>query len=67
MPFERGGKRQARLETAAIERRIAEAQIADAVRKLKQDVTLACIDLLEARARLALADDNLQSLERIVT
>ena len=66
MPFERGGKRQARLDTAAFDRRIAEAQIADAIRKLKQDVTLACIDLLDARARLALADDNLRSLERIV-
>jgi len=66
MPFERGGKRQARLETAAFERRIAQAQIADAVRRLKQDVTLACVDLLEARARLALAEENLQSLERIV-
>jgi len=29
-------------------------------------VTLACIDLLEARARLALAGENLQSLERLV-
>jgi len=65
-PFERGGKRQARLDTAAFERRIAEAQVNDAIRKLKQDVTLACIDLLEAQARLALADENLQSLDRIV-
>ena len=66
VPFERGGKRQARLATASFERRIAEAAIADATRRLKQDVTLACVDLLEAQARLALADENLQSLDRLV-
>src|SRR5204862_7874526 len=43
-----------------------EAQFAEAVRRLRLDVTLASIDVLEAKARLQLARDNLQTLERLV-
>src|SRR5262249_5683776 len=34
--------------------------------KLRLEVTLACIDVMEAKAKLALANDNLKSLEGIV-
>src|SRR5206468_11320802 len=47
MPFERGGKRELRTELADASTRLAEAQLADAIRRLKLDVTLACLDLLE--------------------
>lgn len=66
MPFERGGKREFRMETASLEKAIAEAELADAVRRLRLDVTVACIDLLEAKAKLQLARDNLTSFEGLV-
>lgn len=66
IPLERGGKRASRLDTAAYGRKIAEAKLNDSIRRLRTDVTLACIDVIEAKARLALANDNLQSLEGIV-
>jgi cobalt-zinc-cadmium efflux system outer membrane protein len=66
LPIERRGKRESRLDTAGFARKIAEAKLADTLRRLRQDVTLACIDVMEAKARLALANDNLRSLEGIV-
>jgi cobalt-zinc-cadmium efflux system outer membrane protein len=66
VPFERGGKRELRTSLAGEARRVAEAQLADAVRRLKQDVTLACIDVLEAKAMLQLAQDNFHALEQLV-
>jgi outer membrane protein, heavy metal efflux system len=66
MPFERGRKRELRMELAASAKSVAEAQLADTVRRLKLDVTLAAIDVLEARAKLLLARQNLESLERLV-
>jgi cobalt-zinc-cadmium efflux system outer membrane protein len=66
MPFERAHKREYRLDTANYEAQIARARYTDALRLLRQDVTLAAIDVLEAKARLALANDNLKSLDGIV-
>ena len=66
VPMERGGKRQFRIETATYAKEAAEVQILDAVRKLTLDVALACIDLLQAKANLALAKDNFQKLEEVV-
>ena len=63
VPFERGGKRDARLALASVARSVAEAQFADAVRTLKQDVTLACIDVLAAQATRTLASDTLRTYE----
>jgi outer membrane protein, heavy metal efflux system len=65
-PFERGHKRELRLSTAGYETQIARAQLLDAARRLRMDVTLACIDVLEAKARVALANDNLKALDGIV-
>src|SRR5207245_11353424 len=53
LPIERGGKRDARIEVASMGRSAAEARFADAVRALREDVTLACIDVLAARAMQA--------------
>jgi cobalt-zinc-cadmium efflux system outer membrane protein len=65
-PFERAHKRELRVDIAGFTRRIAEAQLADSVRKLRLDVTLACIDVMAAKAKLDLANDNLKSLDGIV-
>ena len=65
-PFERGHKREYRVDTAGYVRKIAEARVADSVRRLRLDVTLASIDVIAAKARLELANDNLKSLEGIV-
>ena len=67
MPWERGHKRELRLNSAGYQSKIVQARLADSIRKLTLDVTLACIDVLEAKARLGLANDNLRSLEGIVT
>jgi outer membrane protein, heavy metal efflux system len=63
VPIERGGKRQARMVVASIARSAAEAQVADFVRTLKQDVMLACIDFLAAKATRALVADNLRTFQ----
>ena len=66
MPFERGRKRELRIDFADRTQKSAELQFADAVRKLKLEVLLASIDVLEAKSKLALAKDNLQTLEKLV-
>ena len=50
------------MDTAGYAQKIAEARVADSIRRLRLDVTLACIDVMEAKARLDLANDNLKSL-----
>ena len=67
VPIERGHKRELRLAAASFQEKIARLRIADSIRRLTMDVTLACIDVLEAKAKLVLANDNLQSLARLVT
>ena len=54
------------MDVASSARSVAEAQFADTIRKLRLDVTLAAIDVLEAKAKLTLARQNLESLERLV-
>src|SRR5689334_5588246 len=63
VPFERGSKREKRIAVASIERTIAETEFANAVRQLEMDVTLACVDVLAARATRALVSDTLRALE----
>jgi cobalt-zinc-cadmium efflux system outer membrane protein len=63
VPIERGGKRERRVDLATASKAFAEAQFADAVRTLRADVTLACIDVLAARATRALVADNLRAFE----
>ena len=66
VPFERGRKRELRMQEASLEKAIATAEFADAVRRLRLDVMLACIDVLEAKAKLQLARDNLNTFEQLV-
>jgi cobalt-zinc-cadmium efflux system outer membrane protein len=66
MPLERGGKRDRRIAVADAARRIALSQFADATRRLKLDVLVACIDVLDAKDHLALARQNLEALQRLV-
>jgi cobalt-zinc-cadmium efflux system outer membrane protein len=66
VPFERGDKRDLRMDLAAQKKQVAEAGFADSVRRLKLDVSLAAIDVLEAKAKLLLAEDNLRALEQLV-
>src|SRR2546425_11846119 len=49
MPFERAHKRALRTDVAGYAKRVAEAQLADTLRRLRLDVTLASIDVLEAK------------------
>jgi cobalt-zinc-cadmium efflux system outer membrane protein len=66
VPFERAHKRELRTDVADYAKRQAEARIADLLRRLKLDVILASVDVLEAKAKLQLAQDNLQTLDRLV-
>jgi cobalt-zinc-cadmium efflux system outer membrane protein len=65
-PIERGGKRQLRVATANYAKEIAETRLLDSIRKLKLDVTLGCIEVIQAKASLALAVDNLRTFEELV-
>ena len=64
--LERGGKRTARLELAAAERSAAVLGFQDATRRLIFDVESAFVDVQLAKETLALAQDNLRSLNGIV-
>ena len=66
IPFERGGKRDARMAVASVARSAAEAQLADAIRILRQDVTATCIDVFAARATNVFVTETLRSFEEIV-
>jgi outer membrane protein, heavy metal efflux system len=63
LPLERAGKREKRMDLASASRAVAQAQFEDAVRTLRMDVTLACIDVLAARATRELVADNLRTFE----
>jgi len=65
LPIERAGKRDARIALAAAVKTQAEAQFADAVRTLRQDVTLAWVDVAAAQATRALVADTLRTYEEL--
>jgi len=65
-PIERGRKRDLRLDVAKSGRDLAAAQFADVARRLEIDVLVACIDVLEAKAKLELARGNLATLQQLV-
>jgi cobalt-zinc-cadmium efflux system outer membrane protein len=64
--LERGGKRASRIETAENAKEVAELQLLDAVRSLRNDVQTAGVEVLLAKSNLALAEENLQALREIV-
>jgi len=65
-PIERGGKRQLRVATANYATEIAKTRLLDAIRRLRLDVTLGCIEVIQAKASLGLAIDNLRTFEELV-
>jgi len=64
--FERGGKRERRLEVAENARAVAQLQLLNTIRTLMVDVQNACVEILLAKANVALAQENLQSLNNVV-
>lgn len=64
--LERGGKRASRIETAEDAKGVAEFQLLNAVRSLRNDVQSAAVEVLLAKSNLALAEENLQALREIV-
>jgi len=66
VPMERGSKRQFRIDVANYAKEVAEVQLLESIRRLTLEVALACIDLLQAKANVALAVDNLHTLEEVV-
>lgn len=64
--LERGRKREARMNLAAAERGLAQLGFEDAMRRLMFDVAGAFVDAQSARENLALAEDNLRTLNGIV-
>jgi cobalt-zinc-cadmium efflux system outer membrane protein len=64
--LERGGKRAARIGLAAAERSLAQLAFTDASRRLIFDVQSAFLDAQIAKETLALAQDNLRTLNGIV-
>jgi cobalt-zinc-cadmium efflux system outer membrane protein len=65
--LERGGKRAARMEVAAASTKVAELGFRDAMRRLIYDVESAFVDVQAAKENVALAEDNLRSLNSIVS
>ena len=66
VPFERGRKRDLRIDVADQSERLAEAQFADAVRRLKLDVAIAEHRRPRGQGQAAAREDNLQTFERLV-
>jgi len=66
VPIETGNKRQRRIDVADYNKAIAEVQLLDAIRKLKLDVSQACVSLLQTKAQLELALNNQRLLEELV-
>ena len=64
--IERGNKRQERMNFAAEDKRLAELQIKELVRRLVLEVQSGFVDVQQSRAALALAEQNLKSLQGIV-
>jgi outer membrane protein, heavy metal efflux system len=65
IPVERAHKREYRMETAGLQRQIAEARLTDSIRRLRLQVSIACINVIQAKANLALARENLQAYEEL--
>jgi len=65
VPFERGRKREARIDVASFLASAAQAQFADAVRALRGDVTQAAVDVIAAKATRDLVAENLRTFEEL--
>jgi cobalt-zinc-cadmium efflux system outer membrane protein len=65
--LERGGKRAARIEVASDAHEVAKLNLLNTTRGLVLDVQNAFIDVLQAKDNLALARENLQAFQSIVS
>jgi cobalt-zinc-cadmium efflux system outer membrane protein len=65
--FERGGKRQQRIEVARAARSVAELQLLNAIRSVVLDVQTAFVEVLQAKSDLALAQETLRAFDEIVS
>lgn len=66
VPMERGSKREYRMATATLAKEVAEVQLLESTRKLILDVALACVEVLQAKASVNLAADNLRMFAEFV-
>ena len=64
--FERGGKRERRMDTARLAQSVAELQVLNTTRALILDVASAFTDVQLAELNVALARENLAALDNIV-
>jgi outer membrane protein, heavy metal efflux system len=64
--LERGGKRAARMDVAALGKSVAELGVEEAIRRLMFEVESAFVDVQLAKENLGLSQDNLRSLNGIV-
>lgn len=64
--FERGGKRERRIEVANLAKSVAELNLLNATRTVIFDVESAFVDVLLAKETLKLAQENLKALNSIV-
>ncbi len=64
--LERGGKRRSRIEAAEGARSVAELAFLDAARITVLNVQNACVEVMSAKDGLALARENLATLNRLV-
>jgi len=67
VPFERGGKQEYRTQVAENARGVAQLQLRDTIRTLTLDVQNAAVDVLLAKANVALAQENLHAFNETVT
>lgn len=63
--IERAHKREFRVETAQFNRQLAEARLAEAIRNLRINVISACVDLIQAKANLTLAEEILKNYQEL--
>ncbi|MFN7925915.1 MAG: TolC family protein [Bryobacteraceae bacterium] len=65
-PIERGHKREERIQVAASDRSLAELNVREVLRQIVAGVQNAFVDVQLAKENLALAQQNLKSLEGVV-
>jgi outer membrane protein, heavy metal efflux system len=66
VPIETGDKRQRRIAVAEHDKAVAEVLFLDAIRKLKLEVSQACVNLLQTKAQLEIAADSVRLLDGLV-
>ena len=64
--FERGGKRERRVDQATLSKSVAELQLLNTTRSLILDVEGAFVDVQLAKLNLTLAQDNLRAFNNVV-